>query len=311
MVLADFLASKRSDFGVMFHQVPAEIADKVDPESIIRELEETNLQAISTISSNLGTNAGDPFLAWETLKLLSGFLGCSFTCLKDFERLGVKSDLPREVQELVAELGTSAEFDEMWDKMLEALKLGIVHHHSLLDILCGGSRRQKCAICQRLVVIELVFVLGPDNDKVGTIMKPFVTFRRRIFSCPTYECQTVNMMKETDFVNQIVMVMMSKVFENIENSCVYCGMLGGKVHRCSKCKTKVYCSEECLLLDWRKVHSKICNEGDVTRKVKGGKKKRKAQVKKEVDEFTAQIVNNPRRTPMMKQMFLDFYEKTK
>jgi len=42
--------------------------------------------------------------------------------------------------------------------------------------------------------------------------------------------------------------------------CDYCGLLVIKPHRCSKCKSKQYCSPECQTLDWRLIHMKLCQE---------------------------------------------------
>merc|ERR1711990_1379081 len=50
--------------------------------------------------------------------------------------------------------------------------------------------------------------------------------------------------------------------------CDYCFMLAEKVHRCSECLTKIYCSRECLLKDSEEKHSKFCVKGEEERKVK-------------------------------------------
>jgi len=44
-----------------------------------------------------------------------------------------------------------------------------------------------------------------------------------------------------------------------QNRCDSCFHLSLKVHRCSSCKTKVYCSAECQAEDW-KVHKFCCEE---------------------------------------------------
>ena len=84
------------------------------------------------------------------------------------------------------------------------------------------------------------------------------------------DCINASVDQEVETFNQASMVLSSKMAALVsENTCDYCSMIGKKVHRCGVCKTKVYCSEECQLIDWNLVHSKICNEGDVARKVKG------------------------------------------
>merc|ERR1712059_245687 len=128
-----------------------------------------------------------------------------------------------------------------------------------------------------------------------------------IFSCPAPGCRMVNINKEVDFC----LAMAIKGSASVENSCDYCGVLGRKVHRCSECKTKVYCSEECLQLDWKKIHSKICNEGEVASKVKGGKKEREAKEEQVSDQITTDIANDLTIDPLRKERFLDTFKKMK
>ena len=40
--------------------------------------------------------------------------------------------------------------------------------------------------------------------------------------------------------------------------CEYCQRLTLKPHRCSACKSKLYCSAECKDDDWKMVHKKMC-----------------------------------------------------
>jgi len=67
--------------------------------------------------------------------------------------------------------------------------------------------------------------------------------------------------------------------------CHYCGLTGDeRPHRCSRCKTKVYCGEECRNADWQLVHKDICNKGDISRKVLKKKKERiEEQRKRDVE----------------------------
>jgi len=280
------IAKMRFRFYVACHHLPSKFVDKFVDRILISDLKmdlrKEIVPAISAISSALDTNAGDPFLLWETLKLLMGFLLYSFNCHRDFERMNIKEKLSINLKEVVDVLGTASQFEETWDKVLVALKSGPVHHSSLLDIMCGGSRNQRCADCRKSVTIERVFV--HDADRPETILeKPFVTFRRRIFSCPAIDCQMRIRGEEVDFLHKITSMMETKVAAGLENRCDYCGMMGRSMHRCGQCKTKVYCGEECQQLDWDQVHSKICNKGDVARKKKGGTSVRENIGKQEVD----------------------------
>ena len=40
--------------------------------------------------------------------------------------------------------------------------------------------------------------------------------------------------------------------------CEHCQRLTQKPHRCSACKSKMYCSAECKDEDWKLVHRKMC-----------------------------------------------------
>eukprot|EP00092_Neocalanus_flemingeri_P017939 GFUD01019412.1.p1 GENE.GFUD01019412.1~~GFUD01019412.1.p1 ORF type:complete len:469 (+),score=115.25 GFUD01019412.1:61-1467(+) len=42
--------------------------------------------------------------------------------------------------------------------------------------------------------------------------------------------------------------------------CAYCHKQSHGTHRCSRCRSKLYCSPECLARDWEKVHSKVCQD---------------------------------------------------
>jgi hypothetical protein len=48
-----------------------------------------------------------------------------------------------------------------------------------------------------------------------------------------------------------------------EPSCNTClkpeNILGSPLMRCAKCKTALYCSQTCQVLDWKKGHKEFCN----------------------------------------------------
>merc|ERR1711864_7384 len=308
MGLYNFLIKTRSDFRSGYHQIPGRLVESFLSVGLEEDLLLwTKIPAISSVYRKLDTYFlspfyhGDPFLVWETLKLLVGFLTCStlhFSFHKNFDRLDVKlkEDLSKEDRELFDELGNSAQFEEMWDSVLAALKSGLVDHSNLLDILCGGSREQMCHQCRKQIIIERVFVLGTDEPE-AMYEESFVTFRRRIFSCSEMDCQVAGKKKESDFLSRVDAVLRRKIMVDtgLINRCDYCAGIDGSVHRCSQCKTKVYCSEECQQLDWAEVHHKICKEGEVTRKVKPGRKGRDKWGRENDDELA----------PLMKQIWID------
>eukprot|EP00092_Neocalanus_flemingeri_P034641 GFUD01037683.1.p1 GENE.GFUD01037683.1~~GFUD01037683.1.p1 ORF type:complete len:460 (+),score=117.15 GFUD01037683.1:40-1419(+) len=42
--------------------------------------------------------------------------------------------------------------------------------------------------------------------------------------------------------------------------CEFCHKMSQETHRCSKCRSKSYCSPECQARDWERVHSKVCRD---------------------------------------------------
>ena len=56
--------------------------------------------------------------------------------------------------------------------------------------------------------------------------------------------------------------------------CDNCGLPVEKMHRCTRCLTKLYCGVQCRDQDWEKVHRQVCRKGE-TRKVKSGNQDRK------------------------------------
>lgn len=45
-----------------------------------------------------------------------------------------------------------------------------------------------------------------------------------------------------------------------KESCSCCGILFGKLSRCSRCKNASYCSKECQSIHWKQGHKKICGK---------------------------------------------------
>ena len=278
--MAKMLDRMRSSCRITYYQFPQAFVDRDltaihEDNSHIREifldelLNKPEVMAISATSAALGAEGGDPFLAWESFKSLTGFLFWSNLHNKhiDFEKLGMENEVPDELMEMVAELGSSTQFQDIWDEVLTALGPGLVHHSDLLDILCGGNREQKCAECSTDITIERVFTMDTSSPWMK-FNQPFVTFRCRIFSCSGFFCQMLNKSKEVEFHKKISAVINSITSRLVANRCDYCGLLGRKAHRCKDCKTKVYCSQECQSSDWFLVHKKICNKGEVARKVR-------------------------------------------
>ena len=61
-----------------------------------------------------------------------------------------------------------------------------------------------------------------------------------------------------------------------DSVCDFCFVVVEKIHRCSQCRTKQYCSKQCLAQDFGQGHCEACPllKGDRLRE-KGGKEERK------------------------------------
>merc|ERR1719209_2834351 len=83
----------------------------------------------------------------------------------------------------------------------------------------------------------------------------------------------------------------------VSSRCDYCFMVADKIHRCRKCLTKTYSSEECLLKDREEKHHEFCQEGAEERKVKRDSKGRVEAGLKELEvgfeESLKMIDNDP------------------
>ena len=73
--------------------------------------------------------------------------------------------------------------------------------------------------------------------------------------------------------------------QNGSFKCDHCFFLCEKVHRCTRCWTKVFCSQECFDKDKEKIHEKICKSGEELRKVKADKRTRFAERDRTLEEW--------------------------
>jgi hypothetical protein len=77
--------------------------------------------------------------------------------------------------------------------------------------------------------------------------------------------------------------MNSKLHEHF--NCDSCFMFCAKVHRCSQCLTKLYCSAACLRGDWESGHKELCKERGPDRKIKAGTRDRKKKGQESMDKY--------------------------
>ena len=182
--LKEFLEKQRYKFMVGYHHFPSHMEKALTSCFKWDQGLMTAVPVISTISRNLCTNAGDPYCAWETFKLLVGFLLLSAMNTdyhKDFDQLNMKEELPREVKHLFDQLGSSCQFEEKWDKVLAALESGLVDHSNLVEIVCGGSKNQECGHCKKSVIIEIRAGVGHGTPREGGVQETIRHLQTRDF----------------------------------------------------------------------------------------------------------------------------------
>ena len=100
------------------------------------------------------------------------------------------------------------------------------------------------------------------------------------------------MAKTATILTSAAMIIETK-YENF--TCDNCNLIKrkkGKGHRCSKCLTKLYCSDRCMEED-AKVHVKICRKGEVEWKKKEDRSERKEKGKRMSEMLMNQMKNTP------------------
>ena len=164
---------------------------------------------------------------------------------------------------------------------------------SVLESLCGGSLEQVCLSCNCNITIgNVVNDLGSSISNLGD--GSFLVF---LSSAILGLCDQTKCRKKCDEVvkeEKDLCFFYAKVgYEYAEDVCDYCNQcyLGGKVHRCSRCLTKVYCGKDCRDKAWP-VHKLACRKGEEKRKVKACKEERKQKGSDRFEKKIANLLNN-------------------
>lgn len=231
------------------------------------------LGIIRALGKDYADSTKDIFRLWDTFILIFDyFLDVQKDNMKDFEDLGRKVK-DRQVKLLVAQAEPSERVQEKWQQVVTALSSGLAPYCKLLEIVLGNLQ-QKCSVCMVNIKIESTFGDHPSGSLKER--KPVAICQGQLtkFHCGKEKCRTdVREMHVKDQV-AIMQYVMKAIKEHRKDRCDWCNTLKRVVHRCSKCLTKVYCSEECHDLDWEKVHKDICREKSDIRKLKMSRKSR-------------------------------------
>jgi len=209
-----------------------------------------------------------PDLLWVTFKILFSFsygsMNVAGSLFADY--LGAsESGMPNEIEKIRM---PHAKFHQLWEDVLDRMKEGLVPMSTLVDALCEGDPERQCYECGVQVTVQAIVVLhGSYHHYPGIPVLMFGT--GLVFSlCGKDSCfQSYLTGPFQEARRQMLAVNRKLQWEYGGEFCDYCGGIGQEVksHRCAKCKTKVYCSVECLNKD--KVHLMLCKEGEM-RKMK-------------------------------------------
>ena len=158
-------------------------------------------------------------------------------------------------------------------------------------MLCDGQLEQPCSSCSTLATISSLFTRSHCPAAVISRSKAFVTFAGlggSFYSCGKAACSkdVIAKLQNKGVVLGTTSEMVEKKFGKVR--CDNCDLVAMNGHRCSKCLTKLYCSKECQLQDY-KIHEKLCREGEVERKRKGERREREEQGRRESAEAKEEI----------------------
>ena len=249
-------------------------------------LYEVQLENISTteVSKIFGKIGGDkkipsyrdPFDLWAILQLLAGFLYNRVDILmKAMQKIPYES-YPKPAKGFMKYLDVDGQYS-IWDQILDALGDHLVPYSHLVEIFCMGKTRRSCGSCKRDTTVELVKQIGESLELKSFIsgLGALVTDQGTLVSCHRKAC----FKKISKLFDRIEHLLVEAFLEkqNASFKCDHCFFLCEKVHRCTRCWTKVFCSQECFDKDKEKVHEKICRSGEEPRKVKADKKTRFAE----------------------------------
>ena len=165
------------------------------------------------------------------------------------------------------------------DSLLTALSTSLVPYTSLVTIVCGGDRRRNCDICRQETTVNIVVGMRAAAEDIYN--QSFISFPLPVASCHRKSCSDAGLKK----FKEAYVADCKEKGARITFRCDYCFCRRVSVHRCEACRTKLYCSQACLLKDWKEVHKRICMEGGEQRKVKKGARDRRRREQESSEIF--------------------------
>ena len=165
-------------------------------------------------------------------------------------------------------------FLETWSKLLDSCTEKMVPFNDLLQMYCGGKLERECNVCSDNISVSTFNPFFLINDIISLNKTEGINidykellvdqnhvdrFPKLSFICRKISCRKENKSSSATLEGNLVLI--SSYIQTLfsQNRCDSCFHLSLKVHRCSSCKTKLYCSEKCQAEDW-KVHKFCCEE---------------------------------------------------
>ena len=234
---------------------------------------------------------------WRTLHLVLGRLFDN-QCVYEVNRL----KNPREVIPEELWVGIQQEVGPFPSRVAELIKaLSGTHLPSfqeLLKVFCGGSLRHGCSVCKTSMTVVAMFgeVEGTCSGTPSVALIPHLP--------PLSNCGASTCMKEIAVKLEVHAKwragLVATYVKLRPNKCDFCFQLPQRVHRscltwycfytsfhrCKRCLTKTYCSEDCRLNDLKEKHRELCTAGQEEWKVKRGAEGR---VKSGLKDFEAGV----------------------
>jgi len=214
---------------------------------------------------------------------------CTFKILYDFARNNelMKGSLIGEylgASDMAEEFGevriTHSKFHNLWENMLDKLKEGLVPWTTLVEVLCEGNLVQQCHECGVQVHVQNVVALSAPVIGLFQAVPHLIFGCGFIYSlCGKFSC-CKSIIKDSDCIarTSLLRLYARLLWEYVGEECDYCGGFNQEVksHRCSGCRTKVYCGVECLNKD--EVHLKLCEGEKRKRKPSSGSRREKGRM---------------------------------
>jgi len=225
------------------------------------------LDIIRALGEGYQDSIEDEYRLWDTFNLIFDYFLDTLKDIKqDFEDIG-KEVKDKHVMSLVKQVEPSVSVQEKWDKVVTALSSSLHPYKNLLEIILGDLQ-QECNNCKKEITIESTLVdhpVGFAKERRPTAICSGYILK---YHCGEKKCREKVNQKHLLENKAMVELMLEEIQKLKTSRCDWCRTMKKEVHSCSRCLTKVYCSQECQDLDWEKVHKSVCRQDPDIRKLK-------------------------------------------